>query len=80
MAKIKLTGIVVLLYIGVVAVTIVIFTMLVNVMDNTDTSGRSTWNIANLMLNSQKIELDGNHIKREQIMHKIIIFKFFILF
>ena len=56
-----------ILYIGVVAITIVIFTMLVNVMDNTGTSIQSKWNIANLMLNSKEIELDGNHKKNEPI-------------
>jgi hypothetical protein len=68
MAKVKLTAIVVLLYIGVVAITIVIFTMLVNVIDNTGNPTRSTWNIANLMLNSEDIGLDGNHIKSKQII------------
>ena len=63
MAKIKLTGIVILLYIGIVAATIVIFTMLVNVLDNMDSSARSTWTIANFMLSSQDLGLDDNHIK-----------------
>ena len=63
MAKIKLTGIVILLYIGIVAATIVIFTMLVNVLDNMDISARGTWTIANFMLNSQDLGLDDNHIK-----------------
>ncbi|CAB3987834.1 Hypothetical predicted protein [Paramuricea clavata] len=67
MAKVKLTAIVVLLYIGVVAITIVIFTMLVNVIDNTGNPTRSTWNIANLMLNSEDIGLDGNHMKKKPV-------------
>ena len=77
MVKLKLTGIVILLYIGVVAITIVIFTMLVNVMDNTGSSPtRDTWNIANLMLNSEGLELDGNHKKSEQIVGFFIIVRF----
>lgn len=63
MVKIKQTGIVVLLYLGVVAATIVIFCMLVNVMESTDSSGRSTWTIASFMLNSEDLSLDDNHIK-----------------
>lgn len=63
MVKIKQTGIVVLLYLGVVAATIVIFCMLVNVMESTDSSGQSTWTIASFMLNSEDLSLDDNHIK-----------------
>ena len=52
MAKLKLTGILALLYIGLVVVTIVFFTMLVNVMDSMNSSAQSL-----------DLEVDYNHIK-----------------
>ena len=68
MAKFKQTGIVALLYLGVVAITIVAFTMLVNVMENTVDSTRSMRKITNFMFNSEQLDLNGNHVKSKKII------------
>ena len=67
MAKFKQTGIVVLLYIGVVATTIIAFTMLVNVTGTVD-SIQSRRKITNFMFNSEQLDLDGNHVKSKKII------------
>ena len=52
MAKLKLTRILALLYTGLVVVTIVCFTILVNVMDGMNSSAQSL-----------DLEVNYNHIK-----------------
>ncbi|XP_028404637.1 alpha-1,6-mannosylglycoprotein 6-beta-N-acetylglucosaminyltransferase A-like [Dendronephthya gigantea] len=64
MAKIKLTRIVLLFYIGIVAVTIFVFTMLASMMENASPNG--AWHIASVVLNSHQ-DLDENHVKKEAI-------------
>ena len=71
MAKLKHTGIVVLLYLGVVAITIVAFTMLVNVMENTVDSTQSMPKFTNIMFDSEQLDLDRNHFKSKKIIHLI---------
>ena len=68
MAKFKQTGIVALLYIGVVSITIIAFTMLVNVMENTVDSTRSIGKITNFMFNSEQLDLNGNPVKSKRII------------
>lgn len=65
MAKLKSTGIIVLLYIVVVTISIVIFTMLVPVIEN---RSDSTWNMAKLMLNSDDVGVDAKQMKSKKIV------------
>lgn len=54
MRKHKITDIVMLCYLGIAALTIIVFNILINFSD-------ISWEVTNIMLNTQGIQLDENY-------------------